>query len=252
MYAQQLNIDNISNNLANVNTNGFKKASVQFQDLVYQTLQEAGSTSGDETQRPTELTVGAGVKPVATEKSFAQGSLTSTENALNLGINGDGFFQITCPDGEVRYTRDGTFKLSSDSQIVTSDGYPLEPAITLPTDTEAVSIANDGTVQVTLYGDSTTQTIGQIELARFINPAGLKSVGGNLYEETAASGAVMTGTPDSSSFGAVKQGYLEASNVSIVEEMVNMIVAQRAYELNSKSVRTADEMIQTANQLKRA
>jgi flagellar basal-body rod protein FlgG len=251
MYAQQLNMDNISNNLANINTYGFKKANVQFQDLIYQTIQEAGSATGEDTERPTELTVGVGVKPVSTQKSFAQGSLQSTSNPLDVAINGDGFFQVTCPDGQTRYTRDGSFKLSSDGQLVTAQGYPVEPAVNIPDDTESVSVVADGTVMVKLYGQTDTQTVGQLELARFVNPAGLKSVGGNLYEASAASGTVVTGTPDTGSYGSLEQGYVEASNVSIVEEMVNMIVAQRAYELNSRSVRTADDMIQAASQLKR-
>jgi flagellar basal-body rod protein FlgG len=251
MYAQQLNIDNISNNLANINTNGFKKASVQFQDLMYQTLQEAGSSTGDETAKPVELTVGVGVKPVATQKDFTQGTLTQTGGSLDLGINGDGFFQISMPDGTVNYTRDGSFKMSDDGKIITADGYSLEPALTLPTDTETVSIGTDGTVSVKLYGETSTQVVGQVELARFVNAAGLKSIGNNLYEQTPASGTPITGNPGTSDLGDVRQGYTEASNVSIVEEMVKMIIAQRAYETNSRTVRTADDMLQTATQLKR-
>lgn len=251
MSSQQMNIDNIANNMANVNTNGFKKASIQFQDLIYQTIKEAGSRSGNETQTPVELTVGVGVKPASTQKSFIQGSLNNTGNPLDVAINGDGFFQITKPDGSIAYTRDGSFKLSSEGRLVNANGFYLEPNITIPADTEAVNITPEGTVLAKIFGEAEPQESGQIELARFVNPAGLKSIGGNLFEQTPASGEPFVGTPGDASFGTLNQSYLENSNVIIVDEMVRMITAQRAYELNSKMVRAADEMISGAIQIKR-
>lgn len=249
MYAEQLNIDNIANNMANVSTTGFKKSLVQFQDLIYQTVKEAGSLTAGDTMRPVELTVGLGVKPVGTQKSFIQGSLVSTGSELDVAINGDGFFQIQKADGETYYTRDGSFKVTEEGRLTNSDGYYLTPDITLPADTESVTITADGYVLATVAGAS--QQVGQIELARFINPAGLKSIGGNLYAATDASGEATTGAPNSTSFGSLEQKYLENSNVVIVDEMVNMISAQRAYELNSKVVRTAEDMISIAVGLKR-
>ncbi len=251
MYAQQMNIDNISNNLANVNTNGFKKSQIQFQDLLYQTIDEAGAVTGDSTSKPVELTIGAGVKPVATHKIFSQGNLVNTNNPLDIAIDGDGFFTIRRGDGQEFYTRDGSFKINELGQMVTSDGYFLDPDITFPADTESVSISPDGIVMVKQYNEETPFQIGQIQLARFINPAGLKSVGGNRYMQTVTSGEAMLNNPARDDMGQLQQRYLEVSNVEIVEEMVNMIVAQRGYEVNSKSIRTAESMLETATSLKR-
>ncbi|MEA1973666.1 MAG: flagellar basal-body rod protein FlgG [Candidatus Cloacimonadota bacterium] len=251
MNAQQMNIDNISNNLANVNTTGFKKSRIQFQDLLYQTIKEAGTRTGESTQKPVELTVGVGVRPIATQKSFRQGSLTETGNPLDIGINGDGFFKVLNSEGERFYTRDGSFKVNSEGEIVNNDGYFLDPTITVPTDTESVNISPDGIVLAKISGVVEPEEIGQIDLSRFVNSAGLKSIGGNLYEETPASGQPMIGTPNTLNFGHVAQGYLETSNVQLVEEMVNMITAQKAFEINSKVVKTSEAMLQTAQNLKR-
>ncbi|MCD4830116.1 MAG: flagellar basal-body rod protein FlgG [Candidatus Cloacimonetes bacterium] len=251
MYAQQMNIDTIANNMANVNTNGYKKSRMQFEDLMYQTIKEAGAATSDSTRRPTELAVGAGVRAVATQRSFSQGSLQNTGNPLDIAIAGEGFFQLVNAEGDTVYTRDGSFKLDAEGQIVTSSGYFLEPGTTIPADTEALSITPDGIVLARVYGEVEAQEIGQIELARFVNAAGLRSLGGNVYAETEASGQPITGAPTSQTFGAVEQGWIESSNVELVEEMVNMITAQRAYDLNSKVIRTSDAMIQTANNIKR-
>ncbi len=250
MYAQQLYIDTIANNLANVNTTGFKKANLEFQDLVYQTLRGSGS-SQDAAILPTELQIGHGVRPVAIQRSYQQGNILPTGNPLDLSIDGEGFFQIAKPDGTILYSRDGSFKVSAEGTIVTSDGYSLDPSIVLPMDTVDVSITRDGTISVTLIGETEPQTLGQLELARFINPAGLSSLGQNLLKETAASGPPIIGNPGAEGLGQVSQGYLESSNVQIVEEMVAMIVAQRAYEVSSKAIKTAEEMLSIANGLKR-
>ncbi len=251
MYAQQLNIDNISNNLANVNTNGYKKTQMQFQDLLYQTIDEAGTPTSMSSNRPVELAIGVGVKPVATHKVFSQGNLSNTNNSLDLAIEGDGLFQVRRADGQMFYTRDGAFSMNELGQMVTSDGYFLEPDIVFPSNTEAVSISPDGIVTAKVYNETDPIQVGQIELARFINPAGLKSIGGNRYLETVASGSPMLSTPSSEDVGILHQRYLETSNVEIVDEMVNMIVAQRGYEVNSKSVRTAESMLEIATNLKR-
>ena len=251
MHAMQLNIDNISHNLSNVNTTGFKKTQIQFQDLLYQTINEAGTLTSSMTSRPVELSIGNGVKPVSTYKIFTTGNLEHTGNPLDLAIDGEGFFQIRRGDGEMYYTRAGAFRVNDQGQVVTTDGYYFEPDLILPADTEAISISPDGIVMATLYNTVMPIGIGQIEIARFINPAGLKSVGGNRYQETTASGPPMTGTPGNNDMGSIHQRYLETSNVEIVEEMVNMIIAQRGYEINSKTVRTADMMLETAIGLKR-
>jgi len=251
MNAQQLNIDTIANNMANVNTYGYKSSRMQFEDLMYQTLKEAGAATSDETRRPTELAIGAGTRAVATLHNFSTGTLQQTGNSLDLAIGGEGFFQLADADGDIYYTRDGSFKLNSEGEIVNSQGYYLEPRITLPADTESVSITADGIVSVLVYGESEAQEVGQIELARFINQGGLSSQGGNLYAETEASGQAIVNIPTSETFGSLEQGWVEASNVQLVDEMVNMITAQRAYELNSKVVRTADSLIETATNLKR-
>jgi flagellar basal-body rod protein FlgG len=251
MYAQQLSIDTISNNLANVNTNGFKKSQVEFQDLIYQTIQASHSVRNLGTVVPAELQIGHGVKPVAIEKSFSQGSPINTSNPLDLSIEGDGFFQVRKPDGEIAYTRDGNFKRSPDGRMVTSDGYVLDPEIVFPEDTMEVAIDREGYVYVTVEGRSESIELGQMELARFTNPAGLRSMGQNLYKETDASGIPILGVPGTDGFGDLHQGYLESSNVEVVQEMVNMIVAQRAYEVSSKAIKTTEDMLYLANNLKR-
>jgi len=251
MYAQQLYIDTIANNLANVNTTGFKRSKMEFQDLVYQTLKGAGTSQDVGAVLPTELQIGHGVRPIAIQKSFDQGNILPTGNPLDVSVDGDGFFQIAKSDGTILYTRDGSFKISSEGMIVTSDGYQIEPPITIPEDTVDLSIAPDGTISVTLIGSTEPEDLGQIELARFINPAGLKNIGQNLLKETASSGPPILGNPGTEGMGQLSQGYLESSNVQIVEEMVSMIVAQRAYEVASKAIRTAEEMLSIANSLKR-
>lgn len=251
MVAQQANIDVISNNLANVNTTGFKKSRTDFQDLMYQTIRQAGSTTGPDTQLPTGIQIGHGVRQVSTQKLYTEGSMQQTGNSLDVAIEGDGFFQITMPDGTVAYTRDGSFKKDSQGQIVTSEGFPLEPQITIPPTATDVSISSDGRVTATIPGQTTPQDLGQLQLARFVNPAGLESMGRNLLKETAASGTPTVASPGTDGAGTMVQKYLEMSNVQVVEEMVNMIVAQRAYEINSKAITTADEMLGQAANLKR-
>jgi flagellar basal-body rod protein FlgG len=251
MEAQRLNIDVISNNLANVNTNGFKKSRADFQELLYQDMQTAGAESAAGNEIPTGIQLGLGVEPAAIQKIFKQGDFVSTENPLDLVIEGDGFFQITMPEGDTAYTRAGSFKLDSSGRIVNSNGYPLEPAITIPSDTLQLTVASDGTVSVLQPGSTSTTSIGQIEIAQFINPGGLKALGKNLFTESGSSGSASTANPGSDGLGTINQGFLELSNVNIVEEMVNMIVSQRAYELNSKVVTTSDEMLRMANSLKR-
>ena len=252
MNAQQLNVDTIANNIANVNTTGFKRSKVEFQDLLYQTLRVAGSSNLQDTYVPTEIQVGNGTRPVATQKIYSQGEIILTQNQLDMAINGDGFFQITRPDGTIVYTRDGAFKLSDEGVIVNSDGLPLEPQITVSPDTEQLEVGADGTIMAKLTGQVELTNLGQVELVKFINPGGLRSMGQNLYEATFASGNPIPGVPGGpEGLGTIMQRYLETSNVEIVEEMVNMIIAQRAYDLNSKAVQAADEMLNTANNLRR-
>lgn len=251
MQAQALNIDVIANNLANVNTSGFKKSRADFQDLLYQNLRMAGTASAEGSEVPTGIQLGQGTRPVATQKIFSQGEYQYTQNQLDLAIEGDGFFQVLKPNGEVAYTRSGSFKLNSEGKVVTSDGFPMEPEIVIPPDSTSVSIGTDGTVSVIQAGEVEATVIETIQLARFANPAGLNSTGRNLYLPTSASGAVQTGTAGAEGLGTISQGYLEMSNVSVVDEMVSMISAQRAYEINSKAIITADEMLQMANNLKR-
>ena len=251
MTAQQMNVDNIANNLANVNTTGYKRSKVEFQDVLYQRLAQAGVSTATGSVIPTNLEVGYGVKPVATTRQYDMGELSATENPFDMAINGNGFFQVTLPDGTTGYTRDGTFKVSSDGRLTTSDGYYLTPEITIPEDAESVSISNEGVVSVMQVGQSDPSEVGQLELARFINPAGLSAMGHNLLEITAASGDPITGVPGEEGLGAIAQGYLEVSNVDVVAEMVNMIIAQRAYEINSKAIQTSEDMTQIANNLKR-
>lgn len=251
MVAQQANVDVIANNLANVNTTGFKKVRTDFQDLIYQAVRQAGATTGPDNMLPTGVQMGHGVRQVATQHIFTEGNFQSTGNSLDVAIQGDGFFQITKPDGTIAYTRDGTLKKDGQGRIVTSEGYFLEPAITIPSTATELTISAEGLVSATIPGQTTTQDIGQIQLVRFVNPAGLDSIGGNLYKETAASGAPVVGNPGTDGAGTLVQQYLEMSNVQVVEEMVNMIVAQRAYEINAKAVTTSDEMLSTANTMKR-
>lgn len=251
MNAQQMNVDVIANNLANVNTTGFKKSRIDFQDLMYSTMRAAGTEVSSGLKIPTGIQVGNGSRPIATQKIFSQGDFTQTGNSLDVVIEGDGFFQVTMPDGSTAYTRDGAFKTDSDGKIVTSDGFVLQPEITIPSNATEVNIGLDGTVTAVISGESEAQALGNIELAKFVNPAGLKSIGKNLYEVTAASGEAVTGTPGTDGMGSLNQGYLEMSNVKVVEEMVNMIVAQRAYEVNAKAIQSADEMLQLANQIRR-
>ena len=251
MQAQQLNLDTIANNLANVNTTGFKKNRVDFQDLLYQTLRTPGARVASGAEVPTGIQVGHGTRPVATQKLWSQGNFQQTDNPLDLVVEGDGFFQVNRPDGSIAYTRAGAFKRDGQGQIVNSDGYLLQPAIKIPDDTTNISVASDGTVSVTTAGQTTPQQLGQIELARFVNPAGLNAIGKNLFLPTAASGQAQTGTPGEKGFGSLNQGFLESSNVSVVEEMVNMIAAQRAFEVISKAIKSADEMLAIANQVAR-
>lgn len=251
MKAQQLFVDTIANNLANVNTPGFKKSRVNFQDLLYQTVSIAGGKAPGGGQKPVGLQIGLGVQPVAIEKLFSQGEITETQNPLDIVIEGNGFFQILQADGSVAYSRDGSFKLDKDGRLTTANGMPLEPEIIIPADATSVSISHDGTVSVLTPGTTTPQEVGKIGLAKFINPAGLENLGYNLYRATAASGEAVTGTPGLEGFGAVAQGFLEISNVQVVEEMVNMIIAQRSYEISSKAIETTDEMLRIANNIRR-
>ena len=247
--AQQTQLDVISNNLANVGTAGFKRSRAVFEDLLYQTLRQPGAQSSQQTQLPTGLTVGTGVKPVATEKVFTQGNLQQTGNNLDVAVNGAGFFQVQLPDGTTAYTRDGSFHLDAQGQLVTSSGYPLQPAITIPANALTITIARDGTVSVTQSGQATPTQVGTLQMANFINAGGLQSQGENLYVETAASGTPTTNTPGTNGLGTLSQGYVETSNVNVVEELVNMIQTQRAYEINSKAVQTSDQMLQRLSQL---
>jgi len=249
MEAQQLNLNTIANNLANVNTPGFKRSKIEFQDLLYQKPREAGADAGGGNLVPTGIEVGNGSRVAATSKIFTQGQLTNTGEKLDLAIQGDGFFEVQRPDGTTGYTRAGSFKLSAQGQVVTVDGLPVLSGFQpIPPGTTGISVSEDG--QVTVQGGGGTQTFA-ITLARFANPAGLRSLGGNLYEETAASGTPEVGRPGEQGYGRTVQGYIEASNVNIVEEMVNLIVAQRAYEINSKSIQTSDEMLQNIANMKR-
>lgn len=251
MTAQQTNIDNISNNLANVNNIGFKKGRTFFQDLIYQEIKPAGAISAAGLTHPTGIQVGLGTKVSAIEKVHTQGSLQSTDVDLDIAIEGDGYFQFQLPNGDIGYTRGGSLKIDSNGNLVNDSGYLLEPAVTVPDDTISIAFGEDGTISVTLPNTAEAQEIGQLELARFINPSGLKSIGHNFFTPTGASGEPVTGTPGEENFGVVQQGVLEMSNVSLVEDMVNMITAQRAYEINSKAIQTADDMLQVVNGLKR-
>lgn len=253
MYAQQINIEVISNNIANINTTAFKKNKADFQDLMYQEVNInplSTSTPGLQDNATSKIQVGNGVKPSSTQKIFKQGDITSTNNQFDLAIQGEGFFQVRKNDGTYAYTRDGSFKVNSEGKIVTASGYTLEPGFSLTTDITGFSVSKDGTVEVSQL-DGSAVTLGNIELARFMNNGGLIALGDNLYGETQASGQPILGTPGSDGFGEINQGYLESSNVDIVEEMIAMIAAQRAYEINSKTVKTVEDMMTMTNNLKR-
>jgi flagellar basal-body rod protein FlgG len=247
--AQQTQMDVISNNLANVSTSGFKRARAVFEDLLYQTIRQPGAQSSEQTQLPSGLQIGTGVKPVATERIFTQGNLQQTGNSKDVAIQGNGFFQVLMPDGTTSYSRDGSFQTDANGQLVTSSGYAVQPAITIPADTQTLTIARDGTVSVQQAGSSTPVTVGTLQLAMFVNPAGLQSLGENLYGETASSGTPSSNAPGSNGAGLLNQGYVETSNVNVVEELVNMIQTQRAYEINSKAISTSDQMLQRLTQL---
>jgi flagellar basal-body rod protein FlgG len=249
MEAQQNQLDAISHNLANVSTNGYKKSHVVFEDLMYQNIRQAGSNSSEQTILPTGYQVGLGARAVATSRTFSQGNLQQSTNALDVAIKGNGFFEIQMPDGTSGYTRDGSFQLSSEGQIVTNNGYTVQPGITVPANATSVSIGKDGTVSATIPGQAQPQTIGQLQLTNFINPAGLEARGENIYVETAASGTPTTGTPGLNAMGTVEQGFVETSNVNVVEELIGMIQTQRAYEMNSKAIQTSDQMLQRLAQL---
>jgi flagellar basal-body rod protein FlgG len=251
MKANQSFVDNISNNLSNVNTVGFKKSQIQFEDLMYQTMQEPGTENGDGTKAPSGVQIGLGTRVVATNKMFVQGNLTQTGNPLDLAVQGDGFFQIRQANGETAYTRAGDFNLSADGYLCTAQGNLVEPGIVVPEGSQDMYISGDGRVMATTTAGQLPEELGQIELARFINPAGLRSQGGNLYVQTEASGEPVVGTPGLDGFGELKNQFLESSNVQMVEEMVAMIIAQRAYEVSSKAITTSDDMLQIASGLKR-
>ena len=249
MEAQQTQLDTISHNLANVSTNGYKKSHAVFEDLMYQNMRQAGANSTEQTTLPTGLQLGLGTRAVATSRSFAQGNLQQTTNPLDVAVRGNGFFEVQMPDGTTGYTRDGSFQVSSTGQLVTNNGYTVSPGITIPTTAQSITIGSDGTVSVALPGQALPQTVGQLQLANFINPAGLEPKGQNLFAETASSGTASTGAPGANGLGALQQGFVETSNVNVVEELVSMIQTQRAYELNSKAIQTSDEMLQKLGQL---
>ena len=249
MTAQQTQLDVISHNLANVSTTGFKRNNAIFEDLVYQNLRQVGAQTDEQNQLPTGLHLGLGVNVVATSRKFTQGSLQTTDNDLDVAIDGKGFLEVSMPDGTTAYTRDGSFKLDAQGRVVTSNGLPVAPGLTVPPDTKSVSIAEDGTVSVTVAGNAQPQQIGQLTMSSFINPAGLEPVGQNLFRESAASGTPQQGQPGTSGLGLIKQGFLENSNVNVVEELISMIQTQRAYDLNSKAVQTSDQMLARLSQL---
>ena len=245
--AQQTRMAVISNNLANVNTTGFKYARPVFNDLLYQTVRQPGAQSSQNTEIPSGLMIGTGVRTMSTQKFYSQGNIIQTESPLDIGITGNGFFEILMPDGSTAYTRDGTFQLNSQGQVVTSNGFILQPAITIPSGTQSMTIGEDGVVSVVTAGSTSPTQVGSIQLADFINPSGLQPIGDNLLKETSASGTPTLGTPGLSGLGRTIQGSLESSNVNVVEELVNMIETQRAYEMNSKAISTSDQMLQYAS-----
>ncbi len=251
MQAQQLNVEVISNNIANMNTTGFKRQRAEFQDLLYQNLERPGaSTSSAGTTAPMGIQVGVGVKAGSVGRVTQQGAIERTDNTTDLAISGRGYFQVQMPDGTTAFTRAGNFAADAEGRLVTSDGYPIEPAITIPNEAISISISRDGVVEATVQGQAASQQLGQIELAAFVNPAGLEAIGDNLFLETAASGSPNTATPGSAGYGTLMQGFLETSNVNPVEEISALIVAQRAYEMNAKVITASDEMLQTATQVR--
>ncbi len=245
--AQQMRMTVVSNNLANVGTTGFKQGRAVFEDLLYQNVRQAGGQSSQDTELPTGLSLGTGVRVVATERMHTQGAVMQTGNAMDVMISGRGFFQVLQPNGDLAYTRDGSFKLSAEGELVTASGYLVQPGITIPNDAQSITIGDDGTVSVRQPGQTSPTQVGTLETVDFINAAGLQSIGGNLYIETGASGTAQTGTPGTSGFGTLEQGALEGSNVNVVAELVNMIETQRAYEMNSKAISTNDQMMQYVN-----
>ncbi len=247
--AQQTQMDVIANNLANVNTAGFKRSRAVFEDLLYQNLRQPGGQSSQQTTLPSGLQLGTGVRPVATERIHTQGNIQRTDNPKDVAINGEGFFQVLLPDGTSAYTRDGSFQSDSNGQMVTASGYVIQPAITVPANALSVTVGRDGTVSVTTPGSSAATQIGTLQLSTFVNPAGLESKGENLYVETGASGTANSNTPGTNGAGILSQGFVETSNVNVVEELVNMIQTQRAYEINSKAITTSDQMLQRLSQL---
>lgn len=248
MQVQQQNVDNIANNLANASTVGFKRSRLEFQDLLYQNLRAAGGAANASTNLPVGLQIGLGARSIASEKIFLQGDFKQTENPLDMVIEGSGFFQVRMANGDLAYTRAGQFHLNGQGQVVTATGETLEPAISIPTEATSITIGTDGTVSVSVPGQAASQNVGQVQLAIFANPAGLEAMGRNLFKETGASGQATVGSPDSNGLGRIGQGFVEGSNVNVVEELVNMISAQRVYETNSKVISTADRMLGTINQ----
>lgn len=249
MEAQQMQLDVISNNLANVSTNGFKKSHAVFEDLMYQNLRQVGSNTSEQSTLPSGLQVGLGVRTVATSRNFAQGNLQQTGNNLDIAIQGNGFFQLTLPDGTLGYTRDGAFQIDNQGRMVTASGLPVSGGITVPSNATAVSVAADGSVSATIPGTTAPQSIGTITLASFVNPSGLEPKGQNIYTESAASGQPNAGAAGANGLGSLMQGYVETSNVNVVQELVTMIQTQRAYEMNSKAIQTSDQMLQKLGQL---
>lgn len=247
--AQQTHIDVIANNLANVSTTGFKRSRAVFEDLLYQNIRQPGAQSSQQTQIPSGLQLGTGVRPIATERIFTQGNLQQTNNDTDLAINGQGFFQVLLPDGTTAYTRDGSFQIDNQGQLVTSSGYFVQPAITIPQNAQSITVGRDGTVSVTQQGTPAPVQVGTIQVTTFINPAGLQAQGENLYVETASSGTPNNNTPGTNGAGSVTQKFVETSNVNVAEELVNMIQTQRAYEINSKVITTSDQMLQRLAQL---
>jgi flagellar basal-body rod protein FlgG len=247
--AQQTQMDVIANNLANVSTNGFKRSRAVFEDLLYQNIRQPGAQSSQQTQLPSGLQLGTGVRSVATERNFTQGNLQETGNSKDIAIQGEGFFQVLLPDGATGFTRDGSFQVDNQGQLVTASGYAIQPAIIIPADATSVTVGRDGTVSITQAGSANVTEVGALQLATFINPAGLMAKGENLYVETSASGNANTNTPGTNGSGTLAQGFVETSNVNVVEELVNMIQTQRAYEINSKSITTSDQMLQKLTQM---
>jgi flagellar basal-body rod protein FlgG len=249
MDAQQTQLDVISNNLANVGTNGFKRSRAVFEDLLYQTQRQPGAQSSQQTQIPEGLQVGTGVRPIATSRLHTQGNMQQSGNQLDVAINGQGFLQVAMPDGTTAYTRDGSLRMDATGQLVTSNGFVVQPAITIPANAQSITIGQDGIVSVTQQGSAAPVQVGQLQLANFINASGLQAAGQNMYIETAASGTATTGNPGANGLGLINQGYVETSNVNVVEELVNMIQTQRAYEMNSKAITTSDQMLQKLSQM---